>query len=253
MIEINLLPGGKKPKRGGGGSSMPSINFAAWGAAISARVKDKWLATAVGTGIVVVAFLGYLFTTQRAQQRSLQGRETKAVSDSTEFATYLRDRMQAQSRRDSALVQLSIIKAIDEDRLIWPHVMEEVSKTLPIYTWLRTMAIYGTPQGLSPAAAIKTPPPDSSPPTKIRKRRPEPVIPRDTIRVRIVGRTVDLQALTRFMRSLEDSPFIEAVTLFGSQPMIETGKDAWQFTLDVTYARPDTLLVNRVPLNLSPR
>jgi Tfp pilus assembly protein PilN len=252
MIEINLLPGGKKPKRGGGGG-MPSINFAAWGAAISARVKDKWLAAAVGTGLVAVAFVGYLYTTQRAHQRSLQGRETKAVADSTQFATYLRDRMQAQARRDSALIRLSIIKAIDEDRFIWPHIMEEVSEALPVYTWLRSLGISGNPQGVSPAAAIKTPPPDSSPPTKIRKRRPEPVIPRDTVRVRIVGRTVDLQALTRFMRSLEDSPFIEAVTLFGSLPTIETGKDAWQFTLDVTYARPDTLLLRRVPLTLSPR
>jgi len=253
MIEINLLPGGKKAKRGGGGTSMPSINFAAWGAAISARVKDKWLAGAVVTGIVAVAFLGYLFTTQRARQRSLQQRETQAVADSTEFATYLRDRMQAQARRDSALVQLSIIKAIDEDRFIWPHLMEEVSKALPIYTWLRSIGIHGNPQGLSPAAAIKTPPPDSSPPTRIKKRRVDPVIPRDTVHVRIVGRTVDLGAFTRFMRSLEDSPFIEGVTLQGSQPTIETGKDAWQFTLDVMYARPDTLLLRRVPLNLSPR
>lgn len=253
MIEINLLPGGKKPKRGGGGSSMPTINFAAWGAAISARVKDKWLAAAVITGIAVVGFLGFLFTAQRAHQRSLLGRENKALADSTQYATYLRDRMQAQARRDSAVIQLSVIKAIDEDRFIWPHVMEEVSKTLPIYTWLRTMGIYGSPQGVNPAAAIKTPPPDSSPPTKIKKRRAEPVIPRDTVRVRIVGRTVDLQAFTRFMRSLEDSPFIEAVTLFGTLPTIETGKDAWQFTLDVTYSRPDSMLLRRAPLTVSPR
>lgn len=251
MIEINLLPGGKKPKRGGGGG--PSINFGAIGAAISARVKDKWLAAAIGTGLVALAAVGYLFTTQRSRQSALLQRETKALEDSTKYAVYLRDRMQAQARRDSAFIQLSIIKAIDEDRFIWPHFMEEVSRALPAYTWLRSIAIAGPAQGLTPAASVKTPPPDSSPPTKIRKKRPEPVIPRDTVRVRMVGRTVDLQAFTRFMRSLEDSPFMEGVTLQSSLPTVEGGKDLWQFTLDVTYSRPDSMLLRRAPLNVSQR
>jgi hypothetical protein len=74
------------------------------------------------------------------------------------------------------------------------------------------------------------------------------VIPRDTIRMRMIGRTVDVQAFTRFMRTLEDSPFLEGITLVSSEPAIESGRDVTQFTLDLWFTRPDTLLLRRVPL-----
>lgn len=243
MIEINLLPGAKRSKKSGGGGA--SINYAAAGEWISARVKDKWLAAAVGVGLVAFAAIGYLFVTQRAHAAQLKTAETKAVADSVRYAAYLLQRMQAQARRDSALTQLNIIKAIDEERYIWPHVLEEVSKALPQYTWLRDLGITGTAQGITPAASIKTPPPDTG---KVRKVRKDPVIPRDTIRIQMVGRTVDVQAFTRFMARLEDSPFLERITLQGSEPQVESGKEVTQFTLGLTFTRPDTLLLKRVPL-----
>ena len=250
MIEVNLLPGAKKAKRGKGGGGA-SINFAAIGAAIAARVKDKWLAAAVVTGIVALLAIGFLFTTQQRRESVLKEAEAKEVQDSTRFAAALMDRARAQARRDTALLQLSIIKAIDEERYIWPHVLEEVSRALPIYTWLRVLNYTGTPQGLTPATSIKPPPPDTG---KARgKKRREIAIPRDTIHLRLMGRTVDLQAFTRFMRSLEDSPFFEAVKLQRSEPQVEGGKDITQFTLELLYTRPDSLVLRRVPFAATPQ
>lgn len=246
MIEINLLPGAKKAKRSG--SRAPSINFAAIGAAIAARVKDAWLAAAIVTGLVVLLAVGFLFAAQQRRESTLKEGEAKEVADSARYAVVLRDRALAESRRDSALLQLSIIKAIDEERYIWPHIMEEVSRALPIYTWLRVLNIAGPAQGTNPAASIKMPPPDTG---KV-KRKPKPlVIPRDSIRLRLVGRTVDLQAFTRFMRSLEDSPFFENISLRRSEPTVEGGKDIAQFTLELMYARPDSLMLRRAPITLS--
>ncbi|HJQ19807.1 MAG TPA: PilN domain-containing protein [Gemmatimonadaceae bacterium] len=250
MIEINLLPGAKKAKRGGGGG--PSINFAAIGAAISARVKDKFLGAAVLSSIIAFTAIALLFLSQRNREANIRTAEAKAVEDSTRYAAVLKDRGRAQARRDSALIQLNIIRAIDEDRFIWPHVMDEVSRALPIYTWLRALNYSGTAQGLNPPAAMKAPPAED--PTKpSRKKRAEPVIPRDTVHLRIVGRTVDIQAFTRFMRSLEDSPFIGGVTLQKSEIQLEGGKEVTQFTLDATYTRPDTALLRRAPLTLTSR
>jgi len=243
MIEINLLPGAKRAKKSAGGG--PSINFGAIGAAISARFKDKWLAGAIATGAVAIAAIGFLFVTQRTRAGQLQEAEAKAVADSVRFAEVLLDRMRAQARRDSALTQLRIIKAIDEERYVWPHILEEVSRALPQYTWLMDFGITGAQQGTTPAASIKTPPPDTS---RVRKAPKEIVIPRDTIRLRMVGRTVDVQAFTRFMRSLEDSPFIEGVTLMSSDPKQESGKEVKEFILQMQFTRPDTLLLRRVPL-----
>ena len=130
MIEVNLLPGAKKAKRGGGGASK-SIDFAAIGAAISSKVKDKYLAAAVITSALAIAAIALMFTTQRARESSLRAEESKQVQDSTQYAVVLNDRMRAQARRDSALMQLNIIRAIDGERFIWPHIMEEISRALP--------------------------------------------------------------------------------------------------------------------------
>lgn len=242
MIQINLLPGAKKSKKSGGGGL--SINFAAIGAAIASKVKDKYLAAAVITSAVALVVIGLLFTTQRTRESSLRDAEAAQVRDSTQMARVLRDRAMAQAKRDSVYLQLAIIRAIDEERFIWPHIMEEVSRALPVYTWLQSLAYSGSAQGLRPAASIRTPPPDTG---KVRRARREIEIPRDTVRLQMVGRTVDLQAFTRFMRSLEDSPFLENVTLRQSIPAILNGKEHYLFTLDLQYTRPDTMLLRREP------
>jgi Tfp pilus assembly protein PilN len=66
-----------------------------------------------------------------------------------------------------------------------------------------------------------------------------------------VGRTVDIQALTRFMKDLEASPFLTNVQLEHSELAIDLGKEVTQFQLTVGYSRPDTTVVRRVPLTLS--
>src|SRR6185436_2800873 len=220
MIEVNLLPGAKRAKKSKGGSS--AINFAAIGTWVSTKVKDKWLAGAIGTGIVAVAAIGYLFSAQLARSSSLNARLEVAQRDSTRFAQYIQQRARAQARRDSASLQLSIIKSIDEERYIWPHIMQEVSEALPQFTWLTDLGITGPQQGVNSAATMRTPPLDTSKTTKVRK---DPVIPKDTIRMTLIGRTVDVQAYTKFMRDLEDSPFIESVSLQNAVPQQDQGKE----------------------------
>jgi hypothetical protein len=53
------------------------------------------------------------------------------------------------------------------------------------------------------------------------------------------------------MRQLESSPFFGDVQLNNSQLAQDQGKDVTQFTLDVTYTRPDTSVIRRVPLSSS--
>ena len=245
MIEVNLLPGAKRGKRS---SSGPSINFAAIGAAISERVKDKFLAAAVISGLVAVGIISVLFLTQRKRADGLAEAERKAVADSARFAAVLNDRARLEARRDSALIQLNIIRAIDGERFIWPHVLDEISRALPPYTWLRDVRWHGTAQGLNPPAAYR-PPADTGAATGRRRRRPPPTFPQDTIRVRMIGRTVDVQALTRFYRNLEDSPFLGSVQLVKNEIGPEGGKEVHQFTLDFLFTRPDSMLIRRAPFS----
>jgi len=144
---------------------------------------------------------------------------------------------------------MNLIRAIDEDRFIWPHVLDEVSKALPPYTWLSSLTFMGTPQGsVNVAAGAAAPSGDDK---KKRSKKVDIEVPRDEIRIRMIGLTPDIQALTRFMRQLEASPFFGDVQLNNSQLATDQGKDVTQFTLDVTYTRPDTSVIHRVPLTAS--
>jgi hypothetical protein len=86
---------------------------------------------------------------------------------------------------------------------------------------------------------------------KGKSKKVDTQIPRDEVRIRMIGLTPDIQALTRFMRQLEASPFFADVQLNNSQQAADQGKDVTQFTLDVTYTRPDTSVIRRVPLSES--
>ena len=78
-------------------------------------------------------------------------------------------------------------------------------------------------------------------------------IHREAARFRIVGQTVDIQAMTRFMRFLEASPFIQNVRLAKSTPLIVDGNQVTEFQLDAEYEIPDPAAIRRVPFTLSGR
>jgi Tfp pilus assembly protein PilN len=252
MIEINLLPGSGKKKSGrSSGGAARTINFGALLANITQKIRDPWLISAVGSVVVAVGVVGGTFLYQQQRISSLGTAETAALADSTRYAAALKERARADARRDTLLRRMNLIRAIDEDRFIWPHVLDEVSKALPPYTWLSSLAFMGTPQGsVNVAAGAKV---DAAAPgaEKKKSKKVDTEIPRDEVRIRMIGLTPDIQALTRFMRQLESSPFFGEIQLNNSQLASDQGKDVTQFTLDVTYTRPDTSVIHRVPLTPS--
>jgi Tfp pilus assembly protein PilN len=194
-----------------------------------------------------------MYTWQEHQISTLSVREQQALEDSTRYAAVLKEKQRAEAKRDTLLRRMNLIRAIDEDRFIWPHVLDEVSKALPPYTWLSSLAYMGTPQGtvnVAAGAKPETAPADGDK-AKKKAKKVDVEIPRDEVRVRMIGLTPDIQALTRFMRQLESSPFFSNVQLNNSQFAQDQQKDVTQFTLDVTYTRPDTSIIRRVPISAS--
>jgi Tfp pilus assembly protein PilN len=252
MIGINLLPGtGTKARRSsGGGRSLPRLDIAASIASLRERIRDPWMIGAVVATVVAVAAVGLLYTTQARREATLQEAEQKAVQDSTRYASVLRERERAEAKRDTVLRSLNLIRAIDDDRFIWPHVMDEVSRALPPYTWIVSLGFTGTGQAQQPVSTLPT---AAAPAGKKQQHHVQTVVPRDTVRIRLVGNTVDIQALTRFMKQLESSPFLEDVQLAKSERATDNGKEVTQFQLDMLYSRPEAELVRRVPLALSVR
>jgi Tfp pilus assembly protein PilN len=249
MIEINLLPGsGKKSRKGGGGAKL---DIGASLANLKAKVRDPYMLGAIGAAVVAILVTGGLYMTQESRSARLDEELQKAVQDSTRYASVLREREKAEAKRDTVLRSLNMIRAIDDDRYIWPHVMDEVSSALPPYTWIVSLGYSGVGQATSPIQTVVAPEPAGSSGRR-RKAMPTQIV-RDTVRIRLLGNTVDIQALTRFMKQLEVSPLLENVTLVSSARANDNGKEVTQFQLDMRYSRPGLNDVRRVPLAVSVR
>ena len=136
MIEINLLPGARKKKKGS--SSSASLDLGAAFGDLASKLKDPWLVVAIGGICIGVAASAAMYVRQGRETAALAEQQRVAVQDSTRYAAVLAQRSIAEAQRDSILRQIAVISAIDGDRFIWPHVMDEISRALPTYTWLRS-------------------------------------------------------------------------------------------------------------------
>jgi hypothetical protein len=67
------------------------------------------------------------------------------------------------------------------------------------------------------------------------------------------GRTVDIQAYTRFLRQLEASPWITDVTPVSAQTVVEKDRAVTAFTIRGTYRQADSAYIKTVPLSQSVR
>ena len=251
MIEINLLPGSGKKSRG----RTAGVGLSETLSGIFAKVKDPFLLSAVASVGVAFGVIALLWLTQSARERSLVEKEQKAVQDSTRYATVVAEKRKAEAQRDSVLRQVNIIRTIDDDRYVWSHIMDEVSRVVPPYTWL--VALAQTSVVVSPAAAPTPVDPKAAPAKDTTKKKVavgvDTAIVRPPLEFRIVGQTVDIQAMTRFMRFLETSPFIHNVRLAKSTQMIVDNNQVTEFTLDAEYEIPDPAAIRRVPFTLSGR
>ncbi|MEO7521057.1 MAG: PilN domain-containing protein, partial [Gemmatimonas sp.] len=213
MIEVNLLPGAKKQGRSGG------LGFAAAGASFAGRVRDPWLLGAAGSVVTALAVVGVLFSAQQARASEIEGKLDRALRDSTRFEKTLTARAMLVAERDSVYRQLQIIRTIDENRYTWAHILDEISRALPAYTWLTVLEQTSKaplPPGADSVIAELTPAATAAAKDKAAKSA-DTITVHPELAFRLVGQTVDIQALTMFMRQLESSAFIHKVTLLKSE------------------------------------
>lgn len=251
MIEINLLPG-QSPKKGGRGGAGVDLGGAA--SAIATQVKDPWLLGAVGSVILAGLLIAGGWWYQQGQIRSLHSQQQQAVQDSTRYWGVIKEKRRAEAERDSVVRQVELIKSFDNKRFVWPHIMDEISRALPPYTWITS--IVQTNMGGSGALpnGQQAAQPAPKPGDKVVPHLPtvdSSSVPR--VRLRIVGNTVDIQALTRFMKLLEASPFLEDVQLDKSSIVLIDGKEVTEFTLTAFYQIPDPSAIKTVPVSLAVR
>lgn len=211
MIEINLRPGAEKRKRGAGGGfplklpeSMPKF--------------DRMMAFIIAAWIIGPALGLWLYLGVQDDLSETEVALNQAVADSTRFADVIATQQRLQARQDTISQKLEMIQEIDAGRYIWPHIMDEVSRAMPAYTWLESL------RQVSGGAVT---------------------------RFEVEGRTGNLPSLTRFMDALEASPFLRGIQLVNSERAEVQGSESNvvnEFILTGAYEVPSLDVVETVPL-----
>ncbi len=242
MITVNLKPGLKRKRAG---SPLQGVNERFKG--LADKVKDPFLAGSVAVLIAVAAWLGWVFLGTTRELAALEPRLEQAKQEHRRFKTFLDQKRKQELIQDSLAKQIGTIRSVDADRYVWPHVLDEVARALPAYTWLTEVTTQGvtpSPPGAVAAAAPKgaKAAADSSADTV-----------RPAITFLIKGRTVDIQAYTRFLRQLEASPWIVNVSPELVQTVVEKERAVTAFTVRAQFQTADSAYIRTVPLNQSVR
>jgi Tfp pilus assembly protein PilN len=263
MIEINLLPGDGKKKRRAKTTTGSKFEFhpSQWFAGITEKITDKYMLGAIAAAGISIALIVLMFISQTARAAILDARETKAVKDSAQFSTILNAKVRAEATRDSLYQQIAIIKSIDDSRYLWSHLMYEISNALPQYTWLTEITQTSQPRSVAAADtstmkvasdSTQSPKQRAAAAGRAKKARSDSLLASaKELKFKIVGHTVDIQALTRFMKSLEASPFIQNVQLTRSDLVQAEGKEVTEFSLEAETQTPPPFAIKTVPLVVS--
>ena len=212
MIEINLLPGAEKrtKRKTGGGFSLKLPE--------SLPKFDRMMAFIVVAWIIGPALAAFLYFGVQSEKADLEVAIDQAVADSARYARLIETQASLRARQDTIAQKLTLIQEIDAGRYIWPHILDEISRALPPYTWLQ--ALDQVQGGTNPSFQVQ-------------------------------GRTGNLRALTRFMDALEASPFLRGIELISTE-QAQVGGDATNvvhnFVLSGVYETPPTEMVETVPL-----
>lgn len=191
---------------------MPKFSLPSGG-----RRLDRMVAFVVVAWIVGPLLVGWLFFSTSATSKNLEFKIDQARQDSTRYAAVIKSIKHMEARRDTIAQKLQVIQKIDAGRYIWPHIMDEISRALPQYTWLTQVRALGKDSTGTPTFEI-------------------------------VGRTGTNFALTEFMKDLEASPFIKNVTLKATEQIIEGKSQVYSFTLQASYEQPPADVIHTEPL-----
>jgi hypothetical protein len=127
-------------------------------------------------------------------------------------------------------------------------VLDEVTKALPAYTWLVDMGSV-TPAASAPVAAA-APAPATGAAAGADSTTPEV---RPDLVFNLTGRTIDIQAYTRFLRQLEASPWLRDVTPVSAQTVVEKERPVTAFSIRATYHAADSAYIRTAPFSQSVR
>ena len=173
-------------------------------------LADSYNIVAVVVGLGVLLTVGWWYVGLSSRQGDVQVALADALQDSANYADLIQRNATLEARRDSIAQKVEIIQEIDALRYVWPHLLDELGRALPDYTWL-TQVIQ--------------------------------VSVGEEVEFQVRGRAGNNLALTTFWRQLQESPFIRNVQLVQTEQVLEpTGQSVvcLPVGLHIRHRRPWT-------------
>lgn len=242
MITVNLRPDLRRKR-----ARSPLAGIVESVRGLGSNVKDPLLLACAASWVVVLGWLGYVLVSTTTELNALEPQLEVTRSEHRRFKAFLAEKRHQETIRDSLVAQIGTIRTVDGDRYVWAHLLDEVTKALPPYTWLVDMG-KAAPTAAATGAPTTTPAPAATGDTAAARPFVSPPVVFD-----VNGRTVDIQAYTRFLRQLEASPWIADVTPVSAQTVVEKERPVTAFTIRATYRQADSAYIRTVPLSESVR
>lgn len=218
MIEVNLLPGGKKGSAGGFSFNLDALKkLGRRGGGGGAPAADPYQMFFAAAAAIAIGYMAYSFMSLRSETEDLQVQLETAVQDSIRNAAIIQRTNELRARADSIQQRVAIIQEIDAHRFTWPHILDEVAAAVPDYTWLREVLYSGE----------------------------------NPLQVRVTGRAGSIFAITQFMRRLEASRFLRSVQPETIQQIASEASPqdlVYMFELLMIYESPGIDELETVPL-----
>ena len=247
MINVNLRPNLKRKR-----ARSPLVGLGESLRGLGTRVKDPLLLIGVVSWVGVAGFLGFVVVSTTRDLSALEPQLEQTRAEHKRFKAFLAEKRHQETIRDSLVSQIGVIRMVDGDRYVWPHLLDEVTKALPAYTWLVDMGV-----GAGVTSGPRLAPPPAKPAKAAGKKGEDtvttPVLINVPVSFTVNGRTVDIQAYTRFLRQLEASPWVTDVTPVSAQTVIEKERPVTAFTIRATFKQADSAYIRTVPLSQSVR
>jgi Tfp pilus assembly protein PilN len=198
MVRINLLSEQERKKKAERGkpalprlSGVPSVPLPLVGGVLM---------------LLLLAGAVYVYVDQNRRASALEERIAEARQDSTRYSRAIIKLREIETSQSAIASRIQAIQTVDQGRYRWPHILQELSRSLPDNTWLTSVTTSeDDPQGN---------------------------------RIEITGVTFSSLALTQLMTNLEGSPYFEGVSLIGSNRSQVEGVEVTSFALVAAYTQP---------------
>lgn len=218
MIEVNLHPSGEKKRRKKGrglsdvGFEMPDFGDVQ---VLESLRSDPWNAALIACLVVVPLAVGALWFDQRSDEDALQTRLDEALADSARLAELRTLSDSLTARREDIRGRINLVRGLDGNRFVWPHLLDDIASALPPRAWIRAVKRQGDLPDLQ---------------------------------VQVLGTAATPLIITDFVRNLETTSTVGEVAIVGTNKQMQGGVSTQAFTLNLRYTAPPTGSVRTVPV-----